>query len=167
MTTDDWFSSLFASLPGMLVGLLPLTLGAVLRASSALDDGEVEEQDQRGQALLVLPCFSPGHVVGSSPSCLSLSLFSTLTMTPSLFWGTTNLSPSSVKLTPFPFLVLKSPSVMQTNLFPSSEIPHFRPCFSRPFLSSSRQSQIWLRTCGFHIPRTRPCPPPLQEPPGC
>ena len=45
--TDDWFSALSASLPGMRLDveqLLP-TPGAVLRAVSALVDGEVEVLD--------------------------------------------------------------------------------------------------------------------------
>ena len=43
---DDWFFSLSALLPGMLEELLQLAPDGVLRVSSALDDGEVEVQDQ-------------------------------------------------------------------------------------------------------------------------
>ena len=70
--TDDWFFSLFAELPGnLLVELLQLTPAGVPRASLALVDGGEEAQDQ----WLALLYFSLDHVVGSSPSCLSLSLF--------------------------------------------------------------------------------------------
>ena len=45
--TDDWFSALSASLPGMQLDVEQLrpTPGDVLRAVSALVDGEVEVLD--------------------------------------------------------------------------------------------------------------------------